>query len=192
MRIQDVMERPAETAAPGAASGTMPPLIESGNDDARVGLLAFLRRSPILALLSTPIIYSLAVPLVLLDLWVTVYQWTCFPIYGIARVRRRRYFVIDRHKLPYLNAIEKVHCAYCSYANGLLSYVREVAARTEQYWCPIRHKRAIPTPHSRYRRFFEYGDGAGYRRGLPDLRRQLAPRPKRPRRAPEDRPADAQ
>ena len=29
------------------------------------------------------------------------------------RVRRSRYFVIDRHHLAYLNGIEKLNCVYC-------------------------------------------------------------------------------
>jgi hypothetical protein len=109
----------------------------------------------------------------MLDFWVTVYQAVCFPIYGIARVPRRRYFAIDRRKLAYLNAIEKVHCTFCSYANGLIAYVREVAARTEQYWCPIKHARTIPVQHSRYHVFFDYGDAERYRRDLVPLRNQL-------------------
>jgi hypothetical protein len=103
-------------------------------------------------------------------------------------VPRRRYFAIDRHKLAYLNAIEKANCTFCSYANGLLAYVREVAARTEQYWCPIRHARAIPVPHSRYHLFFEYGDAERYRRELMPLRGTL--RPGRLNRDPKDAPRD--
>ena len=68
--------------------------------------------------------------------------------------------MIDRHRLAYLNAIEKANCVYCGYANGLLAYVREVTARTEQYWCPIRHARPIRAPHRHYQRFFDYGDAA--------------------------------
>jgi len=100
------------------------------------GIPSFLRHGSVLNLLTTPIIYSLSLPFVLLDFWVSLYQWICFPIYGIDRVARRRYFVIDRHKLGYLNAIEKANCMYCSYANGVVAYVREIAGRTEQYWCP--------------------------------------------------------
>ena len=111
----------------------------------------------------------------MLDVWVTLYQWVCFPIYGIAQVPRRRYFVIDRHKLAYLNGIEKANCVYCGYANGVIAYVREIAARTEQYWCPIRHARAIPTPHTRYQLFFDYGDAKAYRHELPRLQRALRP-----------------
>lgn len=103
----------------------------------------------------------------------TIYQWVCFPIYGIGRVRRRAYFAIDRHKLAYLNTIEKVNCTFCSYANGVIAYVREVAACTEQYWCPIKHAQAIPTPHVRYHLFFDYGNAEGYRRELLALRRTL-------------------
>ena len=139
--------------------------------------VAALRHSGVLALLSTPIIYSIAIPLLLLDAWVTLYQWLCFPAYRIALVRRREYFAIDRHRLPYLKAIEKLHCFYCSYATGVLSYVLEIAARTEQYWCPIRHQQAPPAPHGHYQQFFDYGDGVAYRRGLAARRRQLEAEP---------------
>jgi hypothetical protein len=138
-------------------------------------LRAFVAESSLLNLLTAPVIYSLIVPLLLLDAWVTMYQWVCFPIYGIAAVPRRSYVVMDRHRLGYLNAIEKINCEYCSYANGLIAYIREVAARTEQYWCPIKHSRAIPSPHSRYHLFVDYGDGTGYRDHLPSLRRALRP-----------------
>lgn len=141
----------------------------------RQGVVAWIRHGSLLSLLSAPLVYSLLAPFVILDVWVTAYQWVCFPIYGIARVPRRRYLVLDRHRLAYLNGIEKVHCTFCSYANGLIAYVREVAARTEQYWCPIKHANAIPTPHSRYHEFFDYGDAQGYRADLQDLRGRLRP-----------------
>jgi hypothetical protein len=141
----------------------------------RQSIPAYVFKGSILSLLTAPIIYSLIIPLALLDLWVTLYQWICFPIYGVARVPRRRYFALDRHKLAYLNGIEKANCTYCSYANGLIAYVREVAARTEQYWCPIKHARTIPAPHSRYHRFFDYGDAERYRSDLKSLRDELRP-----------------
>jgi len=144
---------------------------------------AYISEGSILSLMTAPVIYSLLVPLALLDAWVTIYQRVCFPIYGIARVPRRAYFIIDRHKLAYLNGIEKINCTFCSYANGLISYVREVAARTEQYWCPIKHARAMPTPHVRYHRFFDYGNADGYRRGLPSMRQTLRPAEHSRRRA---------
>jgi hypothetical protein len=141
----------------------------------RQGVPGFLLSSCGFNLLTTPIIYSLAVPLLLLDLWLTLYQWTCFPVYHVARVRRREYLVIDRHRLGYLNAIEKANCMYCSYANGVLAYGREIAARTEQYWCPIKHARRIREPHAHYDQFFEYGDAVGYHLGLPALRKRVRP-----------------
>ena len=139
----------------------------------RQSIPAYILQADLLSLVTAPIIYSLLFPFVLLDLWVTLYQWVCFPVYGMPRVPRRRYFTVDRHKLAYLNGIEKVHCTLCSYANGLIAYVREVAGCTEQYWCPIKHARAIPTPHQRYHDFFDYGDAQGYREELPALRRAL-------------------
>ena len=62
---------------------------------------------------------------------------------------------------------------YCGYANGVLTYVREVAARTEQYWCPIRHAKRTRGAHAHYREFVDYGDAEGYKRQLPALRAEL-------------------
>lgn len=124
-------------------------------------------------LLTTPVIYSLVLPLALLDLCVSLYQWICFPLLGIERVGHRGYFTIDRHRLTYLNVLEKMNCTYCSYANGVLAYTREVAARTETYWCPIKHARPVRDPHARYQAFVEFGDASGYRRRLPNLRRTV-------------------
>jgi hypothetical protein len=140
----------------------------------RQSLAAFLRESTLANALTAPLIYSLAVPLVLADAWITLYQWICFPLYGIARVPRRDYFVVDRHKLAYLNAIEKVNCTFCSYANGMIAYIREISARTEQYWCPIKHGGRVRAPHARYPLFPEYGDAAGYRSEAPALRAALS------------------
>jgi hypothetical protein len=134
---------------------------------------AFLRDGSVGNLLTTPVIYSLALPFMLLDLWVIAYQTICFPIYGITRVRRGSYVELDRHKLAYLNVIEKANCLYCTYANGVVGFVREVTARTEQYWCPIKHARAVAAPHDHYQLFLDYGDAEGYRRRLPRLRKAL-------------------
>jgi hypothetical protein len=142
----------------------------------RQSIPAYFREANIFSVVTAPLIYSLIVPLAVLDLWVSGYQWVCFPVYGIARVPRAGYFSIDRHTLGYLNGIEKVNCVFCGYANGLIAYVREIAACTEQYWCPIKHARPIVAPHARYHLFLDYGDAEGYRRDLPAARRALRPR----------------
>lgn len=138
----------------------------------KTGLLRYLLRSRALVMLTAPVIYIGWVPFALMDLFVTLYQWICFPVYRIPRVRRGDYVVFDRADLPYLNLIEKFNCLYCSYGNGVAAYTREVAARTEQYWCPIKHARHIRAAHDRYPRFFDHGDAEAYRQGLNRLRRQ--------------------
>lgn len=138
----------------------------------KVGLLRFLFRSRFLVVLSAPVIYAVALPLLLLDLFVTIYQAICFPIYRIPKVRRADFLVFDREDLPYLNLIEKLNCFYCSYGNGVIAYAREVAARTEQYWCPIKHARRLRAPHERYPQFFDYGDAEAFRQGLERLRKE--------------------
>jgi len=124
-------------------------------------------------MLTVPIIWAALIPAFALDLVVCVYQAICFPVYGIPRVKRSEYIVIDRQSLQYLCWFEKFNCMYCGYFNGLMSYVREVAARTEQYWCPVRHARPVKSVHSRYKTFFEYGDGEAYREGLEAVRQEF-------------------
>lgn len=132
----------------------------------KVGTLSWLRQSQPRNVLSAPLIYSMIVPFAFLDLCITLYQWLCFPLYRIAPVKRSKYIVIDRHQLRYLNAIEKFNCIYCGYVNGLVGYAREIVARTEQYWCPIKHANKIMDPHRRYARFAGYGDADAYRQAL--------------------------
>jgi len=126
-----------------------------------------------LVLVTAPIIYLAIVPFVALDLCVTLYQAVCFPVYGICSVRRADYLVFDRAQLGYLNLLEKLNCCYCSYANGLIAYVREIASRTEQYWCPIKHAQRILTAHGHYQNFLDFGDAEGYRTQLAAVRKQL-------------------
>ena len=121
-------------------------------------------------ILSAPVIYSLVIPIALVDLWVMAYQAICFPIYKIPKVRRRDYLVFDRHHLAYLNVIEKINCAYCSYANGVIAFVREVAARTEVYWCPIKHARRVLGPHPHYQGFADFGDVEAFRGKLAGMK----------------------
>jgi hypothetical protein len=123
-----------------------------------------LRNTRPLVILSSPLIYACVVPFLLLDLSVAIYQLVCFPIYGIPKVRRKDYLVFDRGRLAYLNTIEKVGCIYCSYANGLLALITEIAARSEQYFCPIKHAHSLAKAHSRYSKFLPYGDARAYRR----------------------------
>ena len=124
-------------------------------------------------LLTGPFIYAMIVPMLLLDLTVTIYQAASFPIYRIAKVRRSDYIVFDRSSLGYLNWFEHLHCEYCAYANGLLAYASEITARTEQYFCPIKHARKVLGTHARYRRFLEYCDAADYHQKLEQFRQAL-------------------
>jgi hypothetical protein len=130
----------------------------------RMRLSTYVLNARPLVILTAPVIYAVIVPLVLLDLFITIYQAVCFPVYRIPKVRRRDYLIFDRHHLAYLNALEKLNCAYCSYANGLIAYVREIVGRTEQHWCPIKHARRVISAHSRYVMFEDYGDAEGYRK----------------------------
>lgn len=92
-------------------------------------------------LISVPFIWAPLLAVLLLDLFASIYQFICFPIYGIKKVKRSAYIqIFDRNKLKYLNPLEKIGCMYCGYANGFLLYVKEIAGLTEKYWCGIMHE----------------------------------------------------
>ena len=139
----------------------------------RIPLWDYLKKGKLSYLFSAPVIYSMIIPAVIMDVFVTLYQAICFPIYGIPKVRREAYIVIDRQHLPYLNILQKLNCVYCGYFNGLIGYVREIASRTEAFWCPIRHARYLADKPPRYWRFLPYGDGEHLHQRWKSLREEL-------------------
>ena len=139
----------------------------------RVTLLAFLAQTRPMLVITAPVIYALILPFVLLDLFVSVFQAVCFPVYGIPKVRRSDYIRIDRHHLAYLNGLQKLNCIYCGYCNGLIGFVREIASRTEAYWGPIKHAGRVEGGHGRYVGFIEFGDGEGFEAGLAKSRDEV-------------------
>jgi hypothetical protein len=142
----------------------------SQHRDLKYYLPLYILHSRILALITAPVIYVGLFPFLFLDLFLVIYQSICFPIYGIPKVKREDYFVFDRGHLKYLNLVERLNCAYCSYANALCGYVTEIAARTEQHWCPIKHAGRLRAPHSRYSRFIDYGDARRYQQQVETVR----------------------
>ena len=157
--------------------------VAAGHRLLRLGVVKFLGGAAPAVVLTAPVIYSLIIPMVIVDLWVSAYQAICFRAYGLPRVKRSDYIAFDRQKLGYLNVIEKLNCDFCAYANGVVAYVREVSSRTEQYWCPIKHAVRITDPHRRYYEFLEYGDAEGYRARLDEFRNRL-------RQGPDSEPVD--
>lgn len=139
------------------------------HQELKTSLSQYLVNARWLVVLTAPAIYAIIVPFLLLDLLINLYQSICFPVYGIPKVKRSEYLVFDRTKLNYLNGIEKFNCLYCSYGNGIIAFTREVAARTEQYWCPIKHSIPVAGRHKRYYKFTDFGDAEQYRDGLKEI-----------------------
>lgn len=89
--------------------------------------------------LSMPFIYGMIIPISFLDICIQLYQAVCFRLYGIELIDRRLYVRCTPRGKALLNWVDRFHCWYCSYANGVFNFSRAVAAETEKYWCPIRH-----------------------------------------------------
>jgi len=140
----------------------------------KVGVLRWLKSSDIRSILSIPFIYSMIIPLLLIHLSIEIYQTVCFSLYRIPKVKRADYFIADRHQLPYLNIIEKFNCAYCTYGNAVIAYTAEIIARTELYWCPIKHARKKLGTHRHYRKFLDFGEHDGFQEKTDRLRSDLS------------------
>lgn len=139
----------------------------------KTGLIRWFLTVRPLNYLTAPVIYGMAVPMLIFDVCIMFYQLTCFPIYRIPQVKRSDYFSYDHRHLAYLNMIEKFHCLYCSYANGLMAFASEVVGRTEQYFCPIKHAHRLHATHRRAQYFLEYGDAEELHRKFEELRNAL-------------------
>jgi len=117
-------------------------------------------------IISIPFIWGMIIPIIFCDICMEIYHRICFPLYGIAYVKRSHYIrVLDRQKLTYLKWYEKLWCAYCGYANGWLHYASVIAGKTESYFCAIAHLETrgyIPSEHEKS--FAKYGDAAALRR----------------------------
>jgi hypothetical protein len=140
----------------------------------KIGLLRWFGKSRPPTVVVAPVIYGLILPLLFFDLGLTLYQAICFPVCRIHKVKRADYIAMDRGQLDYLNCIEKFNCGYYAYANGLIAYGAEIAARTEQYWCPIKHAHKVFGTHARYQRFIAYGDAEHYPERLTEFREALS------------------
>lgn len=144
--------------------------VEQAHRKLKVGVFHWLKNSNPLNVISAPVIYAMLLPFMLLDLTVSIYQLICFSLYKIQKVDRKKYIVIDRQHLSYLNSIEKINCMYCGYVNGLISYSHEIVARTEQYWCPIKHAKKVLSTHRRYAQFADFGDPKDHRQHIIKMR----------------------
>ncbi|MBU2993585.1 hypothetical protein Q4555_12900 [Octadecabacter sp. 1_MG-2023] len=132
-------------------------------------LAPYLAEARPMVVLTAPIIYSMIIPFVILDIFLSIYQAICFPVYRIEKARRRDFITFDRKHLSYLNGLEKFNCIYCSYGNGLLAYASEIAGKTEKHWCPIKHAKRMAATHAHYPEFLEYGDAEGYQQTKQEL-----------------------
>jgi len=128
---------------------------------------------PLIQLLSAPVVYIMIVPAVVLDIMLFIYHYVVSRVFRIEFGKRSDYVVFDRQYLGYLNVVEKLNCLYCTYFNGLMQYASSIAARTELYFCPIKHAKKIAYKHEFYDTFLSYGDGDEYQKKLKKLRKDL-------------------
>jgi len=96
----------------------------------------------VMILILLPLLWTLIIPLVVLDIRIEIYHRILFPLYKLPYVKRSDYIqIMDRARLPYLTIIQKINCIYCGYANGIVRYWVQIAWQTEHYRCGIQHQK---------------------------------------------------
>ena len=143
----------------------------------QLGLIALIKRSKPINLLTGPIIYAMVFPILFLDLFVGFYQLTCFPIYKLDKFKRSDFIIFDRQQLRYLDWISKFHCTYCAYAVGVVGWVSAIIGATESYFCPIKHKGKQRPPQIRKNYIdFEESDDYDFDEKLSKIRKRITKR----------------
>ena len=94
---------------------------------------------PFLLPIATLMIYSMIIPVLILDLWTTLYQLVYFSAAGIPKIHKKDYIIFDRWELHKLTLWQKINCVYCEYVNGLIAWAKGVSNQTEIYSCAIKH-----------------------------------------------------
>ncbi len=118
-----------------------------------------------------PFIFLAIIPIIILDIWIELYHRISFPFYRMPYARRKNYIKIDRHKLKYLNPMQKLNCVYCGYANGVVKFWTKIFADTEYYWCGIQHNHDRPFEEPEHHAgFVAYNDIDAFNREYEDKR----------------------
>jgi len=132
------------------------------NTSVNVFSYKYLSRTRFSFLITLPSILIMVAPAILLDIAGSFYQAVNLRAYEIPMVDRKRYIFLDRYALKNLNFMEKFFCVYCGYFNGVMQYVSEIAARTEEFWCPIKYSKKVGFKHRRYANYLEHEDTTEY------------------------------
>jgi hypothetical protein len=110
-------------------------------------------RSFLFCILAAISCYICIFAFIVMDIFVTQFQFFYFGIFKIPKIKRSDYIVIDRHLLKKLNFFQKLNCVYCGYANGLVGYCKAVVNQMELYSCAIKHLRQ-PQSQEHHKEFY--------------------------------------
>jgi hypothetical protein len=124
----------------------------------KIGSWALIKNAGIFKIIASLILYAGVFIIALLDLFVLVYQNTCFRVYKIPIVKRSGYFTLDTSRLAGLNFVQIINCVFGSYCSDVIACTREVFSLTEKYWCPIKHAKKVLGYHDKYDEFAEFGN----------------------------------
>lgn len=98
--------------------------------------------NPITMMIAATSIYSMVIPIIVIDISIWFYQHVYFKVMGIPVIQRSDFVAIDRWDFSKLNIWQRISCAYCDYANGIIDYAKAVARQTELYNCAIKYSHA--------------------------------------------------
>lgn len=70
--------------------------------------------------------------------------WVVYPILGFDRLNTGRFIILDRYKIKGLSAVDKLHCLFCGWANGVCTFLNHSVDLISQAHHPLtRGKRTM-------------------------------------------------
>lgn len=113
--------------------------------------------NPLALFIAASSIFSMVIPVLIVDISLFFYQTVYFGLMGIPKIKRSEFVGIDRWDFTKLNIVQRISCAYCDYANGVIDYAKTVARQTELYNCAIKYSHAKKNTEERTE-YFERKD----------------------------------
>lgn len=52
-----------------------------------------------------------------------VFRWIIFPVLGLGSLSTEQYIILDRYKVEGLSWIDKLHCLFCGWVNGICTFL---------------------------------------------------------------------
>ena len=89
-------------------------------------------------ILALPFAIAFLIPLVVYDLFLSLFHRIVFGLCKIKKVNRKSHFKVDQMKIAQLSKMQRFYAIYILYLRGLMNFGAKIAQECEYHWCQVR------------------------------------------------------